>query len=62
VELPSGLVAVNDDYCHRVIVIDPRTDRIVWQYGHTDRHSAANGQLFTPDEIDLMPPSVAAGL
>jgi hypothetical protein len=62
IELPNGLVAVNDDFRHRVIIIDPRTDRIVWQYGHTDRHSAANGYLFTPDGIDLIPLSVAAGL
>ncbi len=62
IELPNGLVAVNDDFRHRVIIIDPRTNRIVWQYGHTDHHSTANGYLFTPDGIDLIPPSVAAGL
>jgi hypothetical protein len=62
IELPNGLVAVNDDFRHRVVIIDPRTDRIVWQYGHTDHHSRANGYLFTPDGIDLIPPSVAAGL
>ena len=25
----------NDDYNDRVIVVDPQTNRIVWQYGHT---------------------------
>ena len=31
-----GLIAVNDDYRHRVVFISVRTHRIVWQYGHTD--------------------------
>lgn len=62
IELPNGLVAVNDDFRHRVVIIDPKTNTIVWQYGHTDRHGLANGYLFTPDGIDLIPASVAAGL
>jgi hypothetical protein len=62
IDLPNGLVALNDDFRHRVIVIDPRTNRIVWQYGHTDHHARTKGYLFTPDGIDLIPPSVAAGL
>ena len=32
--LPNGNILVNDDYNNRVIVIDPKTKRIVWQYGH----------------------------
>jgi hypothetical protein len=31
---------VNDDYNDRVIVISPKTNRIIWQYGH-DRVPAA---------------------
>ena len=62
IELPNGLVAVNDDFRHRVVIIDPKTNKIVWQYGHTDRHGRADGYLFTPDGIDLIPASVAAGL
>ena len=62
IDLTTGLVAVNDDFRHRVLVIDPKTNRIVWQYGHTDRHSRANGFLFTPDGIDEIPPAVAATL
>ena len=31
--LPNGLIAINDDYNHRVVLVDPKTDRIVWQYG-----------------------------
>ena len=33
--LPNGLIAVNDDYRDRVVIIDPQTSRIVWQYGIT---------------------------
>ena len=53
--LPNGLVAVNDDYHHRVVLIDPRTDRIVWQYG-TGSPGSGPGQLSFPDGMDLMLP------
>ena len=53
--LPNGDIAVNDDYRHRVIVIDPRTQRIVWQYGHTDVPGMAAGYLNTPDGMDFIP-------
>jgi outer membrane protein assembly factor BamB len=55
VPLPNGLVAVNDDYNHRVILIDPRSNRIVWSYG-TGVAGARPGQLSFPDGIDLMLP------
>ena len=45
VRLPNGLIAANDDYNHRVIVIDPRTKRIVWQYGHTGVSGTGPGYL-----------------
>ena len=53
--LPNGLVAVNDDYHHRVVLIDPRTDHIVWQYG-TGSPGSGPGQLSFPDGMDLMLP------
>jgi hypothetical protein len=62
IPLPNGLIAVNDDFRHRVVLIDPKTKRIVWQYGHTDHHARSKGYLFTPDGITLIPPSVAAGI
>ena len=52
--LPGGLICVNDDYRHRVVVIDPATRRIVWQYGRTDRAGTAAGLLNTPDGFDLL--------
>jgi hypothetical protein len=54
--LPGGRICVNDDYRHRVVIIDPASHRIVWQYGHTDRPGAAPGMLDTPDGFDLLLP------
>jgi hypothetical protein len=54
--LPNGDVLVNDDFNHRVIVIDPVTNKIVWQYGHTGRPGTAPGYLYDPDGVDLVPP------
>ena len=60
IELADGLIAVNDDFRHRVVIIDPKTNRIVWQYGQTDHHGGGKGHLYIPDGIDVIPPSVAA--
>jgi outer membrane protein assembly factor BamB len=54
--LPGGLIAVNDDYRHRVVIIDPRTRTIVWQYGRTDSPGRGRDQLNTPDGFDLLSP------
>jgi outer membrane protein assembly factor BamB len=54
--LPNGDVLVNDDYNHRVIVVDPRTNRIVWQYGHTGVSGTGPGYLNNPDGVDLAEP------
>ena len=53
--LPNGLIAINDDYNHRVVLVDPKTDRIVWQYG-TGTAGAGVGQLSYPDGLDLLLP------
>ena len=55
--LPNGDVLVTDDGNDRVIVIDPRTDRVVWQYGHTAKPGRSAGYLNDPDGIDLTPPN-----
>jgi putative pyrroloquinoline-quinone binding quinoprotein len=57
VPLPNGDFLVNDDFNDRVIVIDPRTNRVVWQYGHTGVAGRAPGYLSRPDGVDLVPPS-----
>jgi hypothetical protein len=53
--LPNGDIAVNDDHRDRVVVIDPRTERIVWQYGHSGVASRRRGFLNTPDGLDFVP-------
>lgn len=55
--LPGGLIAVNDDYRDRVVIIDPRARRIVWQYGHTDEPGTGPGYLDIPDGFDLLAPN-----
>ncbi|HEY5049684.1 MAG TPA: PQQ-binding-like beta-propeller repeat protein [Acidothermaceae bacterium] len=60
--LPNGDIVVNDDLNDRVIVVDPRTNAVVWQYGHTGVRGVAAGYLNIPDGVDLVPPySFAAG-
>ena len=54
--LPNGDVVCNDDANHRVIVVDPRTNTVVWQYGHTGVSGARPGFLDNPDGVDLVPP------
>jgi DNA-binding beta-propeller fold protein YncE len=54
--LPNGDILLNDDYNHRVCVVDPATNRIVWQYGHTGQSGSAPGYLNDPDGVDLVPP------
>jgi hypothetical protein len=56
VGLPNGDVLLNDDANHRVIVVDPRTNQVVWQYGVTGRPGSGLGLLSNPDGLDLAPP------
>lgn len=53
-QLPSGDIAVNDDYRHRVVIIDPKTKQIVWQYGVTGHPGRGPDHLHTPDGFDLL--------
>jgi hypothetical protein len=55
-QLPNGLICVNDDYRHRVVIIDPMTKTIVWQYGQNDTPGTAAGLLNIPDGFDLLAP------
>lgn len=54
--LPNGDILANDDYNDRVIVIDPHTNKIVWQYGVTKVPGTKPGYLHKPDGVDLAPP------
>jgi hypothetical protein len=53
--LSSDLIALNDDYRHRVVLISVHLHRIVWQYGHTGVKGGRAGYLNTPDGMDLLP-------
>ncbi len=54
--LPNGDILATDDDNNRVIVIDPATNTIVWQYGHTGIAGNRPGYLSDPDGADLAPP------
>lgn len=54
--LPSGDIAVNDDYRQRVVIIDPQTKKIVWQYGVTGHAGRGPDHLHIPDGFDLLSP------
>ncbi|HEX6509675.1 MAG TPA: hypothetical protein VF221_18755 [Chloroflexota bacterium] len=55
IRLPNGLTALNDDWNHRVIIVDMRSGRIVWQYGVTGVAGDSHGYLNNPDGIDFNP-------
>jgi hypothetical protein len=58
VRWPNGMIAVTDDWHHRIVVIDPHTKRIVWSYGHDGSPGTAPGYLDKPDGLDLLPATV----
>jgi putative pyrroloquinoline-quinone binding quinoprotein len=53
--LPNGNVIVVDDYNDRIVIIDPGSKRIVWQYGHTAVGGTGRGYLHVPDGFDFVP-------
>ncbi len=59
--LATGMVLVSDDLNDRVVVIDPTTNAIVWQYGHTGEPGSTAGYLVQPDGFDLLPAGVVPG-
>lgn len=54
---PNGDIVCNDDYNQRVFIINPRTNKIVWQYGYTHHQGNQAGYLSNPDGVDLVPPN-----
>ena len=54
VQFPNGRIAATDDWHHRVVLIDPQTKRIVWQYGHLGQPGSAPGYLDKPDGLQLI--------
>lgn len=58
VMLPNGYILANDDYNDRVIIINPKTNKIVWQYGHRGVPGTKTGYLNAPDGVNFVPPTV----
>lgn len=54
--LRNGDILANDDFNDRVIVVDPGTNQVVWQYGHIGTNGTGPGYLNDPDGVDLVPP------
>ncbi len=57
--LADGTVSINDDFRHRIVVLDPKTMRIVWQYGRTDVPGRGANRLFVPDGHQPIPAGTA---
>ena len=55
VRWPNGMIAITDDWHHRVLVVDPKTKQVVWSYGHLNQPGSAPGYLNKPDGLDLLP-------
>jgi hypothetical protein len=55
VRWPNGMIAITDDWHHRLVVVDPRTKRVVWSYGHLNQPGTAPGFLDKPDGLDFLP-------
>ena len=55
--LPNGDILLNDDYNHRVIVVDPATqpDRLAVR-AHRQGRAAGLATSTDPDGVDLVPP------
>jgi outer membrane protein assembly factor BamB len=60
IALPNGDFMVSDKVNNRLIVVDPRTNAIVWQYGHTGVPGSTPGFLNNPTGMDLYPPNALA--
>jgi len=53
--LPNGKVIATDDANHRIIIVDPATSSIIWQYGHIKHAGKIAGYLNNPDGLDPVP-------
>ena len=54
VQFPNGMIAVTDDWNHRVVIIDPAKGTIVWEYGHNGSPGSRAGYLNKPDGLALI--------
>lgn len=57
--LPDGYVCISDDYGDRVIIVDPVTNTIKWQYGEKNSPGRTDGHPYIPDGLDFRLPGPA---
>jgi outer membrane protein assembly factor BamB len=57
--LPDGTISINDDFRHRLVIVDPATNTIVWQYGTTDQPGSGAKHLSVPDGHEPLPAGLA---
>ena len=55
VRWPNGMIAITDDWHHRIVAVDPKTKRVVWSYGHLNQPGSSAGYVSKPDGLDLLP-------
>lgn len=55
--MPNGDVIISDKGDNRLIVVDPRTNKVMWQYGHVKVAGSTPGFLNGPTGVDLYPPN-----
>ncbi len=61
--LPNGYVCISDDYGDRVLIVDPATNAVKWQYGVKNVPGRTAGHLYIPDGLDFRPlPAPRPGL
>ena len=53
--LPNKQIIATDDANHRIIVVDPATNKVVWQYGVKGKAGSKQGYLNNPDGLELAP-------
>ncbi|HVC77658.1 MAG TPA: hypothetical protein VND96_14190 [Candidatus Micrarchaeaceae archaeon] len=53
--LPNGYVCISDDSGDRVLIVDPKTNTIKWQYGMKNSPGRTAGHLYIPDGLDFRP-------
>ena len=53
--LADGTISINDDFRHRLVILNPATNAIVWQYGTTDQPGRAANHLSVPDGHEPLP-------
>ena len=57
--LADGTISINDDFRHRLVIVDPATNAIVWQYGTTDRPGRSADHLSVPDGHEPLPAGIS---